>query len=178
MHRTPECNFCHCGAQAWAVTTQSRVVIVDRADASFLQQVAWQAFNTARLSPYAHSKKARRLFGSKSGYLHTMVLRLPDGKRVDHINGAGMDCRRINLRPSTQKQNTHNRRPMRGSTSKYRGVSWQSRKNKWVAQIDVGGKHYHIGYFASEDEAAAAYDVEAGRHFGEFARLNFQAAII
>jgi hypothetical protein len=58
--------------------------------------------------------------------------------------------------------------------SKYRGVSWNKRCNKWLARIKHDGKLLHLGYFEDEAEAARAYDraakvhKEAGR-----AQLNF-----
>jgi len=43
-------------------------------------------------------------------------------------------------------------------TSQYRGVSLLKQTGKWHAQINVGGKQLHLGFFASEELAARAYD--------------------
>lgn len=178
MHRKPECSNCECGAHTWALTTRGRVALVDRVDAHLLEQVAWQARNVERLSPYVYSRKAKRMFDSKSGYLHTIVLRLPIDQKVDHINGAGVDCRRDNLRPAPQMKNTWNRRGCRSSTSAFKGVSWQTGKKCWVAQIRVAGVNRHLGYFNDERAAARAYDAAALPAHREFARPNLQAASV
>ena len=41
-------------------------------------------------------------------------------------------------------------------TSKYKGVSFCKRANKWMAQIMVNGKNKHLGYFKTELEAHQA----------------------
>ena len=43
-------------------------------------------------------------------------------------------------------------------TSSYRGVSLLRQTGKWHAQINVGGRQLHLGFFASEEAAARAYD--------------------
>lgn len=43
-------------------------------------------------------------------------------------------------------------------TSAYRGVSLLKQTGKWHGQINVGGKQLHLGFFASEELAARAYD--------------------
>jgi hypothetical protein len=43
------------------------------------------------------------------------------------------------------------------SSSQHRGVHWAKASGKWVAMISVNGKRRHLGYFADEEEAAAAY---------------------
>lgn len=43
-------------------------------------------------------------------------------------------------------------------TSRFRGVSLLKQTGKWHAQINVGGKQLHLGFFAAEDAAARAYD--------------------
>ncbi len=40
----------------------------------------------------------------------------------------------------------------------YRGVAYMRKKRKWKARIQVKGKIYHLGYFASPHIAAEAYD--------------------
>jgi hypothetical protein len=60
-------------------------------------------------------------------------------------------------------------------SSKYRGVCWFERNNKWQTQIRYDGKQHHLGCFEDEEEAARAYDKAARAHHGEKAQLNFSA---
>lgn len=65
-------------------------------------------------------------------------------------------------------------RRVKSKTSVYRGVSWRPDQKKWQSQGPLSTKrHGHLGYFASEEAAARAYDAAARQHHGEFARLNF-----
>ena len=48
-----------------------------------------------------------------------------------------------------------------GQTSKHRGVSWEKARSKWVAKIRRNGVTKKLGYFAEEEEAAAAYQAAA-----------------
>jgi hypothetical protein len=36
-------------------------------------------------------------------------------------------------------------------------VSWHNQSSKWKTEIRFVSKKWHLGYFAAEDEAAAAY---------------------
>ncbi len=99
---------------------------------------------------------------------HTWHLVNRKGQLVDHINGNGLDNRRCNLRLCTQSENAMNRRVSLG-VSEFKGVSWSTSSGKWIATI----QDERVGYFASEEAAARAYDVEAIKRFGEFAACNF-----
>ena len=57
-------------------------------------------------------------------------------------------------------------------SSQYRGVSWRKRDAKWVVNIKVDGKSKHIGMYASEHDAARAYNVAAIEYLGNNAKLN------
>jgi hypothetical protein len=107
--------------------------------------------------------------------LHRSVMELADvpidGLQVDHVNGNRLDCRLSNLRPATKRQNMQNRMKSPGRSSVFKGVTRV--RGGWHAQIKHGGKNYHLGNFESERDAALAYDTEASRVFGEFARTNF-----
>lgn len=95
---------------------------------------------------------------------------LPDF--LDHINQDKLDNRIENLRPATRAQNAHNRTSYKGSSSKFKGVSWHKYRNKYQASIRKNGKQYYLGIFDNAKDAARAYDKKAIELFGEFASLN------
>ncbi|MEO8611310.1 MAG: HNH endonuclease [Chloroflexota bacterium] len=57
------------------------------------------------------------------------------------------------------------------SKSRYRGVCWV--RGRWRAQISVKARDLHLGYFASEMDAAKAYDKAAKQYHGRRAHLSF-----
>jgi hypothetical protein len=93
---------------------------------------------------------------------------------VDHTNTDSLDNRRSNLRLATPSQNSCNSRRDKSNTySRFRGVSFSKRKQKWFAAIRANGKKIWLGYFKIEIDAARAYDRAARMYHKEFARLNF-----
>lgn len=93
----------------------------------------------------------------------------------DHINHNGLDNRKANLRPATRAQNSYNRKKYaNNSYSKYKGVSFKKKGQKWSAQISINNKMKFLGYFHREKDAAKAYDAAARKLHGEFASLNFK----
>ena len=62
---------------------------------------------------------------------------------------------------------------MAGSSSKYKGVSWNKARKKWEVQFKNNYKSVYLGAYTSEEEAARAYDKAVREHFGDYARLNF-----
>lgn len=93
--------------------------------------------------------------------------------QVDHRDHNPLNCTRENLRVCTNQQNSSNRRKGKGYTSRFKGVCWTSRYQRWRATITYMYKQVHIGYFDDECEAARAYDHKALQLFGEFSLLNF-----
>jgi hypothetical protein len=93
---------------------------------------------------------------------------------VDHRNTDSLDNRRTNLRLATPSQNSCNSRRDKSNTySRYRGVSFSKRKQKWFAAIRANGRKLWLGYFSDEIDAAMTYDRAARKYHGEFAQLNF-----
>lgn len=41
--------------------------------------------------------------------------------------------------------------------SRFKGVSWAAHRCQWKAQCSIDGRNRHLGYFESEEDAAAAY---------------------
>lgn len=104
--------------------------------------------------------------------MHRLILGVTDKKiKIDHKNHNGLDNRRENLRLCTDKQNMHNSRPRKNTSSKYKGVS---KKDKiFIAQIHKDKTNSKlIGYFNTEEDAAKAYNIVAKKEYGEFAYLN------
>jgi hypothetical protein len=92
---------------------------------------------------------------------------------VDHHDGDGLNNQQNNLRAATQSQNNQNARKQVNKTSRFKGVSWYKKYQKWNARIQISRHLRHLGYFMFEGDAAQAYDNAARRIFGEFALLNF-----
>jgi hypothetical protein len=97
--------------------------------------------------------------------------------RVAHLNGDPLDCRRENLVVRTHAEQKAAMRKMamkagRETSSRFKGVSRRSPRERWVAAITAYGEHRPLGRFRSEVGAALAYDDVARELFGEHA-LNF-----
>jgi hypothetical protein len=149
--------------------TRGLVTLVDDADAESVQAFSWYASR------------------ARGGYYAKRTVRRPDGTRVhlglhnfltgwhlvDHRNRDSLDNRRANLRQVTPRQNAQNCGANRSNTSGFKGVSWYGRDETWRAAIQADGRRRHLGYFATPEAAAMAYDAAALQHFGEFAYLNF-----
>jgi hypothetical protein len=151
--------------------TQGKVALVDDEDYEYLSQWNWYA-SKAKYTFYA-----RRNLTSEDGKRSTKrmqrdilehVLGGLGGHVVDHINGDGLDNQRSNLRVASHRENMFNSR--RRLSSIYKGITYT--RGYWCAQIHVGGKRIHCGYYSTPEEAASAYDDAAKKYFGEFARVN------
>ena len=57
-------------------------------------------------------------------------------------------------------------------TSEFRGVSWHSRKGKWVAKIEANSERRYLGSYADQIEAARTYD-KAALRLHDPANTNF-----
>ena len=91
---------------------------------------------------------------------------------VDHIDRNKANNSIDNLRWSTTSENLMNSTKRAFTSSIYKGVCFEKRRNLWMARINVNSKSVFLGYFTSEREAAEAYNTAATEHFGEFAKLN------
>lgn len=84
--------------------------------------------------------------------------------QIDHINGCRTDNRISNLREATETINSQNRRLQGHNTSGVVGVSYCSRKNRWRANIVIGRKQKHLGYFYLFDDAVKAREEAAVKY--------------
>lgn len=89
---------------------------------------------------------------------------------VDHRNTNRGNNKWNNLREATSSQNKGNARLRSDNTSKTKGVSWCSEREKWFVSIFVNGRQKNLGRFNFIKDARKAYLVAAKKHFGEFSR--------
>lgn len=76
------------------------------------------------------------------------------GKIIDHINNIKDDNRSVNLQLTSQRVNTSKDR--KNTVSKYIGVAWNARDNKWQAYINIGNA-INLGQFTNEIKASEMY---------------------
>lgn len=151
------------------------IAVADGVAYDKLKKHLWKSETGGYATRAKYSSKKK---GATSEKMHTYLYgEAPAGMIFDHINGDRLDNRSCNLRIASYQENNVNRVAKNG-TSKYKGVSWDSSRDKWISSIQIKGKTHHIGRFDSEEEAAKAYDMEAWKLFGNFAKLNFQYEVM
>lgn len=77
----------------------------------------------------------------------------PGEMTIDHINRNPFDNRWENLRLADSSLQMRNRRNF--GKSAHKGVHFKLSLSKWNAYAWIDGKRKHLGYFATEEEAAA-----------------------
>lgn len=145
------------------------IALVDDADFALVNQYQW-CVSVAHSGNVTYAIRALKRDGAKTTQLMHRLIAGPG--LVDHIDRNGLNNQRANLRPATYAQNAGNRTGVSGTSSKFKGVCWIKQSQKWRASICVSGRTLYLGEYATEQEAALAYDSAAPVHFGEFARLN------
>lgn len=147
--------------------------IVDTDDYDRLSVFKWCALCSGSGPIYAARKITVAPKTRKAILMHREIITAAPHQKIDHINGNSLDNRKANLRIATDQQNQRGfSTPRKGKSSIYRGVHFRKRSRSWIAQISVDKRVIHIGCFATEVDAAAAYNTYAIKHFGDFAQLN------
>lgn len=95
---------------------------------------------------------------------------------VDHKDRNRSNNVWLNLRLATRSENLTNQGKKPNNASGFKGVS--TRGNSHMVRLRIAGKSTIIGSYPSAEEAAAAYDVAALKHYGEFAVTNHSLGLI
>lgn len=152
--------------------TQGKFALVDDDDFEWLIRFNWQA---VLLKGKWYARRIGTRPRRETIYMHREIAGVSSDTKVDHENGNGLDNRRWNLRPATSSENQMNKGMSSNNSTGYKGVSWHKGNGKYIANIKVGEKRIHLGYFDTPEQAALAYDVAAEKYFGRFAHLNSHA---
>jgi hypothetical protein len=169
MHRTgkrpPE--EIGCGMHLLRLT-KGYVALISSCDAERVGAYSWSVIETKPGRLYAQAR-----INNRAEYLHRFVMQAPSGSLVDHVSGDGLDCTRENMRLADHSENGANRRSRATRRDRFKGVVFHAKTGKFRAEIKCRGVRRHLGLFATEEAAAAAYDSAARDLFGEFAKPNF-----
>jgi hypothetical protein len=147
----------------WSAESES--ILIDDEDYARIKHLVWYT-ERRRNTSYVKTN-----FGL---YLHRFIMGLKngDGQYVDHINGNGLDNRKVNLRVCSASQNGANV-PKVNETG-FRGVYLRIDGKKYIARIRLSGYKAHLGSFDTPEQAARAYDKAARAEYGPYAVLNFE----
>lgn len=78
--------------------------------------------------------------------------------QVDHIDDNRLNNRFDNLQLLTDRENISKMHLSKGTkTSRYLGVHYFKRDDKWLAKITINNKSHHLGLFDKEEDARDAY---------------------
>lgn len=156
--------------------TQNKVSLVDDEDYNFLMGFKWYAYK--HCNTYYARTNIQCLSGKRATiYMHMLVLDrmlgYEEGVSVsDHKDRNGINNQSYNLRRVSRNLNSHNKKI--SGKSKYRGVSWHKRSNKWQSRIGTDGVEIYLGMFDNEQDAAHVFDEAAREIYGDNAVLNFK----
>lgn len=130
------------GAFTWKVKASQNIQIGMKA--GYLTEKGYVKIAFKRKNVFAHRLAWFIAYGA-----------MPAGE-IDHINGKRDDNRISNLRVVSHSDNVRQlNRPKRQSKTGVLGVSVN--QGKFVAQLQVDGKHIYLGRFANVETASKAY---------------------
>jgi hypothetical protein len=155
--------------------TQGKIAVIDDVDWPLVAPFKWYAQREPNGRWYARATVWNPETKTVSKIsMHRVILGVSGFEnKVDHRDGDGLKNTRENLRACTNAQNIRNRpKDSVPTASRFKGVTWSRRNQRWFARICFDGKQIHLGSFRIEEDAARAYNEAATRLFGDFARLN------
>lgn len=117
------------------------------------------------LKPINHSGgyfrlKLRNKGDDKDVYIHRLVSELfltGEGGQVNHIDGNKQNNRVDNLERCNSQENLSHYHLKQDTSSKYPGVDFVPKRNKFRTRLMINGKRKHLGNFRCETSAHLAY---------------------
>jgi hypothetical protein len=147
------------------------VAVVDAADFNEVSKYKWHLLNT-RGKRYAIAHIVDHEGNRETVYMHRLIAGVSKGQVCDHIDGDGLNNKRLNLRACSHQQNIWNAKRSVRNKSGFKGVCWHKNNQKWHARISKGGVSVHLGFYESPEIAHQAYCKAAKELHGEFWRAG------
>ena len=148
------------------------IMLVSREDLNLVMNYQWYLNSNGYPATYGSIHADEENWGAPYPLHRFLVMNVPEGYVVDHINRNRLDNRRDNLRIITAKQNSYNRKKPKNAKGRYKGVRKMG-GGKFKAVVSKDGQTYQLKDFATEKDAAIAYDMMAEELFGSHAGKNF-----
>jgi hypothetical protein len=155
----PKTGECH-----WKVANSNRVKVGDRAG------TIWK-------DPYVEGLYYRYITIDRKRYLEHIIIwffvhnKWPS-RDLDHRNRNGLDNRIKNLRLATGTQNGGNTIIPKNNTSGRKGVYWNKKRKKWIANIGYKRKYFSSKGYDNREEAYQWYCNMHKKLFKEFSRTK------
>lgn len=93
---------------------------------------------------------------NKNYYYHRVIYLMHTGtlpEMIDHIDGNPSNNKIENLRPANFASNGWNQKTQSNNKSGVKGVCWNKKQQKWIANCMANGKNNYLGCFSDLKEA-------------------------
>ena len=144
---------------------------IDTKDYDKVKDFCWCKLPTASGKVYAkaYSRGKTKAYHAK---LHQIICPCEEGYEPDHHDGNSLNNCSSNLIPVTHSKNVMNEVIPSNNTTGYKGVHREQRGKKWIANIGVDNKRYHLGTFETKEEAIKARKEAEAKYHGNYAHVN------
>lgn len=149
--------------------TQGKIALIDDEDFEKINQYKWYAWHYDKKDGFYAFRSALLNNNRQPLAMHRQIMGSVNSFCVDHINGNGLDNRKVNLRFCTRQQNQFNRKDCnKNNKLLVKGVIWDKPRKKFRVGIKINRKPIYLGRYNTLFEAEQAYKKAEIKYFGAF----------